>query len=111
MRDGAEKHEIFRITRFLPDRELLVFVPLYAWLSYINYAIKLRVTSAWFSTLESNHTALLNFNYTNNEQSRLLQFYIPEFFHQALGTSIQHSYGLARLVFVFLTYLTFHRYL
>ena len=97
--------------RFLPGRELLVVAPVYAWLSFINYAIKLRVTSAWFSILESNHAALLKFNYTNNEQSRLLQFYIPEFFHQVFGTSIQHSYALARLIFVFLTYLAFHRYL
>lgn len=95
----------------LPDRELLVFAPLYAWLSFINYAIKLRVTPAWFSTLEINHAALLNFSYTNNEQSRLLQFYIPELFHQVFGISIQPSYGLARLIFVFLTYLAFHRYL
>jgi hypothetical protein len=106
-----EKRENLRNERFLPHRELLVFAPLYAWLSLINYAIKLRVTSAWVSILESNHAALLKFDYTNNEQSRLLQFYIPEFFHQVFGTSIQHSYALARLIFVFLTYLAFHRYL
>jgi hypothetical protein len=106
-----KRRENLRIGTFLPDRELLVFAPLYAWLSFINFHIKLSVTFSWFSTLESSHAALLKFNYTNNEQSRLLQFYIPEFFHQVFGTSIQRSYALARLIFVFLTYLAFHRYL
>jgi hypothetical protein len=99
------------LRRFLPDRELLLLAPIYAWLSFINYAIKLRVTFTWISKLEQNHAALLKFEYTNNEQSRLLQFYVPELFHQVFGTSVQHSYALARLIFVFLTYLAFHRFL
>src|SRR5688572_7845187 len=99
------------LERFRPGRETIILIPLYAWLSFINYAIKLRVTFTWFSNLEQNHAALLKFEYTNNEQSRLLQFYVPELFHQLFGTSILHSYALARLIFVFFTYLAFHRYL
>src|SRR6266446_6938380 len=95
----------------LKNRELLVFAPVYAWLSFINYAIKIWRTPSWFSILENNHAALLKFNFTNNEQSRLLQFYVPELFHRLLGTTLPHSYALARLIFVFLTYLCFHRYL
>ena len=92
-------------------RELLLFGPLYAWLSFINYSIKIWLTPSWFVWLESNHAAMLEFKFTNNEQSRLLQFLVPEFFHRLFGTTIQHSYALARLIFVFLTYLFFHRYL
>jgi hypothetical protein len=95
----------------LRDREFLVFAPLYAWLSFLNYLIKIWFTPSWFKWLEHNHAASLKFEFTNNEQSRLLQFYVPEFFHQVFGTTIQHSYALARLIFVFLTYLCFHRYL
>jgi hypothetical protein len=97
--------------QLLNDRELLVFAPLYAWLSFINYAIKIWLTPSWFTWLEHNHAALLKFDFTNNEQSRLLQFYVPELFHQVFGTTVQHSYALARLIFVFLTYVFFHRYL
>jgi hypothetical protein len=86
-------------------------MPVYAWLSFINYAIKLRLTYSWSTLLESNHAALLNFKYTNNEQSRLLQFYIPEAIHQVFGATIEHSYAVARLLFVFMTFVFFHRYL
>ena len=102
-------------TKVLPalqrHRELLIFAPLYAWLSFINYALKIWMTPSWFTKLDQNHALLLQFKYTNNEQSRLLQFYVPEFFHQILGATVQHSYALARLLFVFLTFVCFHRYL
>jgi len=105
---ATEKENRWRLFRI---RELLVFAPIYVWLSFINYAIKVWLTPSWFVWLEYNHAASLRFEFTNNEQSRLLQFYVPELFHQFFGTTIQHSYALARLTFVFLTYIVFHRYL
>jgi hypothetical protein len=69
------------------------------------------MTPAWFDgTLESNHALLLNFDYTNNEQSRLLQFFIPEFFHKLFGISIVNSYILQRFVFTTITFVVFYYY-
>ncbi len=93
------------------SREFLVFAPLYVWLSFISYSLKIWLTPAWSTTLASNHAALLEFQYTNNEQSRLLQFYVPEIFHRLFGVTIPHSYALSRLLFVFLTFVFFHRFL
>jgi hypothetical protein len=91
-------------------RELLRLAPLYVFLSLVALFLKIRVTGAWFSLLERNHDLLLGFEYTNNEQSRLLQFTIPELIHQ-LGLSIPDSYALARFLFVLAAFLTFHAYL
>ena len=96
---------------FFIDKELWLFAPVYLILSYINLTVKLWQTPAWFSLLERNHQLLLQFQYTNNEQSRLGQFYIPELFHQLFGLSIIHSYMMNRFLFVFLAFLVFHHYL
>jgi hypothetical protein len=95
----------------LRNRELRVFVPLYAWLSFIDYSVKISKTRGWFTMLDEKHRLLLNFDHTNNEQSRLLQYYVPEAFHRVLGTSIPHSYAVARLLFVFLAFVCFHFFL
>jgi hypothetical protein len=96
----------------LRNRELVVFVPLYAWLSFIDYTVKVSKTRGdWYSVLPRKQHLLLNFDYTNNEQSRLLQFYVPEFFHRVLRTTIPHSYSIARLLFVFCAFVCFHYFL
>jgi len=93
-------------------RELIIFAPIYFFLSLIILRGKLLVTSTWFDgTLEQNHLQLLRFNYTNNEQSRLLQFYIPEFLHRVFSLSIQDAYIVQRWLFVFLAFVCFHFYL
>ncbi|MFH1633951.1 MAG: hypothetical protein ABIG63_08045 [Chloroflexota bacterium] len=92
--------------------ELLKFGSIYFFLAFINLRVKLRLTPAWFDGhLESNHNLLLAFQYTNNEQSRLLQFYIPEVFRQIFGLAIPNAYILQRWLFVFLTFLCFHFFL
>lgn len=96
---------------FSLDRETLLFAPVYLALSYLNLAVKLWQTPAWFSLLERNHLLLLKFQYTNNEQSRIAQFYIPELFRHLFGLSISHAYMLNRFLFLFLAFLAFHRYL
>ena len=96
----------------LANREVLVFGSIYVWLSWINLQAKLHATPAWLDgTLARNHDLLLQFDYTNNEQSRLLQFYIPELFHRLSPLTIEYCYMLQRLLFVFLVFVFFHAYL
>ncbi|MCF7791346.1 MAG: hypothetical protein K9M56_05035 [Victivallales bacterium] len=88
------------------------FALIYFILSFIHIRVKLAIAPNWFNgKLEFCHNLLLNFQYTNNEQSRLLQFYIPEFFHRLFGLSIFHSYLLQRWLFVFLALYFFHWFL
>ena len=97
--------------RFL-DKELLIFGPIYFFLSFINLRVKLYLTPDWFNGVLAYHQKLLlQFNYANNEQSRLLQFYIPETFHRLFSLSIEHAYILQRWIFVFLAFVCFHKYL
>ncbi|MBC8505873.1 MAG: hypothetical protein H8D34_13500 [Chloroflexi bacterium] len=78
-------------------------------MALINLRAKLYLTPAWFNgTLERNHNLLLAYQYTNNEQSRLLQFYIPEAFRFIFGMSIPNAYILQRWLFVFLALIGFH---
>jgi hypothetical protein len=93
-------------------RELNPFVWIYFFLSFLELRSKLWVTGTWFDgTLERNHQALLAFQYTNNEQSRILQFYIPEFLVQAFGMSVPHAYLVQRWLFIGLSFVLFHLYL
>ena len=98
--------------RFPEVGELLKFGSVYFFVALIELQAKLSVTPAWFDgTLVANHKLLLAFQYTNNEQSRLLQFYIPEAFVHLLGLSVINAYILQRWLFVFLALLCFHAYL
>jgi hypothetical protein len=91
---------------------MLLFVPIYFFLSLTNLIIKLRLTSTWTDgTLEGIHNRLMAFQYSNNEQSRLLQFLVPEFFHRVFSITVVSSYALARLLFVFLAFVVFHFFL
>ena len=98
-----------------PDRvsasELLWLAPLYATLSFIQLKLKLDATSTWTSgRLVKNHKLLLDFDYTNNEQSRILQFYIPEALRQLFDVSIPHAYLIQRGLFVFAGFMVMHAY-
>jgi hypothetical protein len=88
-----------------------LFVWVYAFLSFLELRSKLQVTPAWFDgTLERNHAALLAFQYANNEQSRILQFAIPEGLIRTLGVSVPHAYMIQRWGFVGLAFVLFHLY-
>lgn len=103
---------LIKIKTILLSREFLTFSPIYFFLSFINLRVKLLFSPAWFDgTLVHNHQLLLQFNYTNHEQSRLLQYIIPELFHKLLSLSIEHAYILQRWLFVFLAFICFHYYL
>ncbi len=93
-------------------REVLPCAAVYVFLSIINLFLKLRVTPDWFNGhLDDNHRQLLAFAYTNNEQSRLFQFLIPELFVRLFGLSVGHAYVVQRLLFVWLAFVLFHVYL
>lgn len=93
-------------------QELLVFVPVYVVLALIALGLKLSETPAWFNgTLDRNHALLLSFNYTNNEQSRLLQFAVPELLVRLFGLSVERAYIVQRWLFVGLAFCLFHFYL
>ncbi len=94
------------------NREVLLFVPIYFFLSLTNLVLKLRLTPVWTDgTLINDHNALMAFQSTNNEQSRLFQFLVPEFFHRVFSISIVDSYTLARFLFVFMAFVVFHFFL
>jgi hypothetical protein len=100
------------LNKIFHNRELLLFAAIYFFLSLTNLVLKLRLNPAWTDgTLEGNHYRLMAFQYTNNEQSRLFQFLIPELFHRTFSLSIESSYALARLLFVFLAFVAFHFFL
>jgi len=66
----------------------------------------------WFKgTLTENHILLWKFQYFNNEQSRLLQWIIPQAIMKFTHLSIPDAYMLQRFVFVFLAFLCFHFYM
>ena len=93
-------------------RGMLPYVWIYAFLSFLELRSKLQVTPAWFDgTLERNHAALLAFQYANNEQSRVLQFYIPELLIRVIGTTVPHAYMIQRWAFVGLAFALCHLYL
>jgi len=98
--------------RIFEQRELLLFVPIYFCLSLTNLVLKIHLTPEWTDgTLSGKHNLLMAFQYYNNEQSRLFQFLIPEFFHRLFSIYIESSYALARLLFVFLALVLFHFFL
>ena len=93
-------------------RELVRFSMIYVFLALINLRVKLNLTPSWFDgTLERNHKFLLAFGYANNEQSRILQFLIPETLRRVFGISITNAYIFQRWLFVFLAFICFHFFL
>ncbi len=92
--------------------EVLTFGSIYFFVTLINLRIKILLTPRWFNgRLAANHEELLAFQYANNEQSRILQFYIPETLKKLLDISIENAYLIQRGVFIFLVLLCFHFYM
>jgi len=96
----------------LKNREFWVISPVYAFLSFINLSLKIGKTPAWLDgTLLSNHSRLMDFQYFNNEQSRIFQYLIPQAIAWLLDCSMEYAYMIQRLLFVFLALLCFHFYM
>ncbi len=78
-------------------------------LSYLNLRIKLYLTPSWYNgTLLQNHNSLIQFNYYNNEQSRILQYYIPEIIHNIFQINIVNCYLIQRLTFISFAFYFFY---
>lgn len=104
---------IAAIYQFLRSHtEAVTYIPIYFFISFTDLILKLRHAPAWQNgTLVENHNLLMAFQYYNNEQSRILQFLVPEALHRIFDTSIITSYAIARLAFVFLAFVVFHNFL
>lgn len=99
-------------TFFKQHKVIILFSLVYLSWSFIQLKIKLFLTPAYFDgTLQYNHDQLLQFQYFNNEQSRILQWFIPQLLIDIFRISIFESYVLQRLVFIFLAFISFHLYL
>ena len=108
----AEDRAVNPRTGSLLKESYLLFGSVYLVLSLINLRVKLLLTPAWYDgTLERNHQLLLNFSYTNNEQSRLLQFYLPEILARLFPLSVPDAYLVQRWSFTLLAFCCFHHYL
>lgn len=93
-------------------KELLIYSPVYFFLTLINLRTKIFFTPDWFNgILRQEHLALLQFNYANNEQSRILQYLIPELLRHIFTPSIVDAYIIQRWTFTFLGLICFHFYL
>ena len=101
------------VNQFLRSHtEAITYIPIYFFISFTDLILKLRHAPAWQNgTLVENHNLLMAFQYFNNEQSRILQFLVPEALHRIFDTSIITSYAIARLAFVFLAFVVFHYFL
>jgi len=110
MREGGAPMAELSSERVLA-KELLWLAPLYATFAFVQLKLKLAATETWSNgQLASNHEKLLDFDYFNNEQSRILQFYIPEALHQVFGASVPYAYLLQRMLFVFASFMVLHAY-
>jgi hypothetical protein len=98
--------------KYILSKNFILFCCVYFILSVNNLRLKISFTPEWYDGgLIKQHNQLLNFSYINHEQSRLLQFYVPDFFVQLFSLSIPHAYSLRRLLFVFLSFVCFHLYM
>jgi hypothetical protein len=94
------------------DRQLLFILPLYAFLSVISLRMKLAVTPLWFTGyMVDKHQALMHGVHPNNEQSRVLQYLIPEAIRLVTGASVANAYAFQRWLFIFLAFAVFHQFM
>jgi len=101
------------VTLVMERKDRWGFALVYLFLSFIELTLKLRVAhNNWFGgRLARNHALLMDFQYFQNEQSRLLQFLIPEAIRSITGISIESAYMLQRFVWISLMFMAFHWYL
>ena len=84
----------------------------YLVLALINVRLKILFTEQWLDgSLERIHGLCMAFLSINHDQSRVLQFWIPELLVKMLEVSVPDAYMLQRWIFVFLAFCCFHLYL
>jgi hypothetical protein len=98
---------------FWTQKDFWTLVPVYFFVSFIELTLKLQATAGpWFGgQLTNDHRLLWRFQYFNNEQSRLLQWVIPQAICKITEVTIPQAYMIQRFVFVFLAFVCFHLYL
>jgi len=100
------------LSLYIRSKAFFTYIGIYLGLAFINLRIKIALTPDWHNGhLISQHQQLMDFLYRNHEQSRLLQFYIPDFLVQLFHISIPQAYSLRRFIFVSLSFICFHLYL
>lgn len=101
-----------KIRAWIFNREAWQFGLIYFGLAMIELRLKVLLTPAWTDgTLAKNHIALMAFEFTNNEQSRILQYWIPETIRTIFNLRIEPGYAVQRWAFVFAAFLAFHFFL
>lgn len=101
-----------RLPEKITKNELIHIAGIYPILALINLRVKLLLTPSWFGgELAGNHQKLLQFAHTNNEQSRILQFYVPELLIGIFNLSIPDAYLLQRWFFTTMAFICFHIFL
>jgi hypothetical protein len=101
-----------QIGGWLHNRELWLFGLIYVGLAMIELRLKVLLTPAWTDgTLAKNHQLLMQFEFTNNEQSRILQYWLPEAIRTVFGLRIEPAYAVQRWAIIFLAFLGFHFFL
>ncbi len=99
------------LRRSLTERNIWLFL-VCAFLAWVTYHLKVATTRAWTDgTLEWVHKQLVAFDFVNNEQSRLLQYGIPETVVRICGISVRSAYTVQRLAFTTLTLIVFALFL
>lgn len=69
------------------------------WLAFLCVRTRLFLAPTWFDgTLEYNHELLLRGQYFNNEQSRPLQYLLPELLRRVAGLSVPHCYAVVHFL-------------
>ncbi len=113
MNEKLDKNLLDRFLKFQYAVELLRTILVYAVLSFINLRVKLWITGDWFrpDKLEANHNIMVLWKYTNNEQSRIFQWMIPEAIHRVTGCLIPYAYMFQRWFFIMLAFICFHFFL
>ena len=82
-----------------------------AFLAFITFRVRTASTPLWHDGgLDRIHALLVQFKYFNNEQSRLLQWGIPELLTRVIPMKVPTAYALQRLVFTTLAFFTFHMF-
>jgi hypothetical protein len=103
----------FRAPRWLQrDPQLAFVLPLYAFLSVVSLRLKLAVTPLWFTGhMVEKHQSLMRGTHANNEQSRVLQYLIPDALRLVGGSSVANAYAFQRWLFIFLAFAVFHLFM
>jgi len=101
-----------KLIPYIRSKAFLSYSGIYFALAFINLRVKIALTPDWNNGhLLNQHQQLMDFVYRNHEQSRLLQFYIPDFLVQLFNITIPQAYSLRRFIFVLLSFICFHLFL